>query len=107
MKIISGTVIDRETTLTFEEVCQAIHADDQLVIQLIEYHIIQPKGTSKINWQFDDLALKRARLARNFYYDLEVNFAGIGLLIELLERIETLERDVEKNRVSSLGACAN
>jgi len=98
MKIISGTIIDQESTLTFEEVCRAIHAEDQLIIQFIEYHIIQPKGASKTDWQFDDVALKRARLARNFYYDLEVNFEGIGLLIDMIERIGALENEIEKFR---------
>ena len=99
MKAIVGTIIDQETALTFEEVCRAIQADDQLIIQFVEYHIIEPKGTSKSNWQFDDLALKRAHLARNFYYDLEVNFEGIALLIDLLERIESLEKQIEKNHL--------
>ncbi|MCX7121228.1 MAG: hypothetical protein NTZ67_05590 [Gammaproteobacteria bacterium] len=98
MKIISGIIVDQENTLTFEEVCRAIQADDQLIITLIEYHIIQPKGTAKNNWQFDDIALKRARLARNFHYDLDVNFEGIGLLIDMIERIDALESEIEKFR---------
>ena len=98
MKTLSGMIIDTETTLTFEEICSATHAEDQLIIQLVEYHIIHPKGNAKTNWQFDDAALKRARLARNFYYDLEVNLAGIGLLIDLLEQIGELKNDIEKIR---------
>ena len=99
MKSIVGTIIDQKTTLNFEEVCRAIQAEDHLIIQCIEYHIIQPKGSSKTNWQFDNIALKRARLARNFYYDLEVNFEGIALLVDLLERIEALETEIEKNKL--------
>lgn len=98
MKTISGNIINQNTLLTFDEICRAVHADDELIIQLIEYHIVQPKGTSKKNWQFDDAALKRLRLARNFYYDLEVNLQGIGLLIDMLERIEILETEMGKFR---------
>lgn len=98
MKTISGSIINPDNILTFEEICRAVHADDELIIQLIEYHIIQPKGSSKKNWEFDDAALKRVRLARNFYYDLEVNLQGIALLIDMLERIEVLETGMEKFR---------
>ena len=98
MKLISGTLIDEDMLLTLEEICNAVHADDALVVQLIEYHIIQPKGTSKNNWRFDNLALKRVRLARNFYYDCEVNLAGIGLLIDMIERIEMLENEIGKHK---------
>jgi chaperone modulatory protein CbpM len=96
MKNISITIIDDNNLLTFDEICRAIHADNDLMIQLIEYHIIQPKGSSQKEWAFDHLALKRARLARNFYYDMEVNLAGIGLLIDLLERIEALETQTSR-----------
>lgn len=95
MKNISVMIIDQDNSLTFDEICRAIHADNDLIIQLIEHHIIQPKGSSKNNWQFDHICLKRARLARNFYYDLEVNLAGIGLLIDMLEKIEALENGLK------------
>jgi chaperone modulatory protein CbpM len=96
MKNIAITVIDENNVLTFEEICRAIHADQDLVIQLIEYHVIHPKGSSQKNWQFDHISLKRARIARNFYYDCEVNLAGIGLLIDMLDKIEKLESEISR-----------
>ncbi|OGT43803.1 MAG: hypothetical protein A3F13_01470 [Gammaproteobacteria bacterium RIFCSPHIGHO2_12_FULL_40_19] len=96
MKNISITVIDENNALSFEEICRAIHADNDLIVQLIEYHIIQPKGSSRDDWAFDHLCLKRAKLARNFYYECEVNLAGIGLLIDMLEKIEALENHIAR-----------
>ena len=98
MKNYSITIIDHNNTLTFDELCRAINAENNLILQLIEYHIIQPKGASKQNWEFDHVCLKRARLARNFYYDLEVNLQGIGLLIDLLEKIEILETHLSQRK---------
>jgi len=89
---MSITIIDENNTLTFDEICHALNAEQDLILQLIEYHIIQPKGASQKNWAFDHVSLKRARLARNFYYDLEVNLSGIGLLLDMLEHIEALEK---------------
>lgn len=94
MKNISVTIIDENNSLTLEEMSRAVNAEHDLIIQLVDYHIIQPKGTSQNEWQFDHICLKRTRLARNFYYDLEVNLAGIALLIDLLEKIELLEADI-------------
>ncbi len=91
MKNYSITIIDQNHTLSLEQICRAVHADNELIIQFIDYHIIQPKGSSQETWQFDHVCLRRARLARNFYYDLEVNLAGIGLLLDMLEKIEALE----------------
>lgn len=92
MKNISITIINEDNLLSLDDICRATRAQEDLILQLIEYHIIQPKGASKENWVFDRFALKRARLARNFYYDLDVNLAGIGLLLDLLEKIEELEK---------------
>lgn len=99
MNNFSITIIDENNVLTFEEICRAIHVDHDLMIQLIEYHIVQPKGSSKNNWAFDHISLKRAKLARNFYYDLEINVAGIGLLLDMLERIDALEAHVEQLKI--------
>lgn len=96
MKNFSVTVIDENNVLTFEEICRATHADHHLMIQLIEYHVIQPKGASQQHWQFDHVCLKRARIARNFYYECEVNLAGIGLLIDMLDKIEMLEAQIAR-----------
>jgi chaperone modulatory protein CbpM len=98
MKNITITIINDDHLLSLEEITRAVNAESSLITQLIEYHIIEPKGASENEWVFDALALKRARLARNFYYDLEVNIAGIGLLIDLLEKIEHLELQIEKAR---------
>ena len=96
MKNISITIIDENNSLSLDEICRAINADHALILQLIEYRIIQPKGVSQKNWTFDHICLKRARLARNFYYDLEVNVAGIGLLLDMLEKIDELETDIAR-----------
>ncbi len=96
MKNLSVMVIDEDNALTLDEICRAINADQDLIIQLIEYHIIQPKGTSQNEWQFDHISLKRARIARNFYYDCEVNLAGVALLIDMLEKIELLEAQISR-----------
>src|SRR3989338_4154287 len=96
MKDISIAIIDNDHLLSFEEICRAINSDHQLIIQLIEYQIIQPQGASQKDWVFDHIALKRARLARNFYYDFEVNFEGVALLVDMLEKIEELEMRINQ-----------
>lgn len=98
MKHIDVTLLDDSSALTLDEICRAIHADNDLIVQLVEYHIIEPKGTAQESWIFDHVDLKRARLARNFYYDLEVNLAGIGLLLDMLDRIDALESTIARLR---------
>lgn len=96
MTTITGIVIHEEVTLTLAEICRATLADRELIMQLIEYHVIQPIGESESNWMFDYVCLKRVRLARNFYHDLEINLPGIALVIDMLERIDELESELAR-----------
>lgn len=77
--------------LTLEELARAVNAEPQLIIELIEYHVIIPEGDSQNQWRFNALTLKKTRIAVNFYRDLEMNLPGIAIALDLLERIHTLE----------------
>jgi len=100
-KLISGVIIDETQPLTLEEFCYAIHTEPKIIIQMVEYQLIEPIGESPDEWRFDSLSLKRARIAASFHRDLEVNMPGVALALELLDQIETLQHQInilEKNR---------
>ncbi len=58
--------------------------------------ILDPIGGEP--WQFDDEALFELRRIQRLRRDFGVNIAGVGLIIELLRRIEQLEAEAEKLR---------
>jgi chaperone modulatory protein CbpM len=43
------------------------------------------------HWRFDGVSLRRARTALRLNHDLELNAAGVALVLDLLERIDQLE----------------
>lgn len=94
-KIIAGVIIEESHTLTLEEFCSATQTEQQTIIKMIEYQLIQPTGDSPEEWRFDSLSLKRGRMATSFYRDLEVNMAGIALAFELLDKIQELQHHVD------------
>lgn len=89
-----GTV-EQFLSLNLEELCQAVHLHSQVVIEMVEYQLIDPKGSTPNSWRFDNTCLKRAKIAATFYHDLEVNIPGIGIALDLLERIEFLEQRLQ------------
>lgn len=78
--------------LSLDELCHALQADQQLVIELVELHVLSPRGETHVEWHFDSYNFKRAKTAVSFYRDLEVNVNGIALALELLDQIESLTR---------------
>jgi len=95
MKTVKGVIIEGEF-ISLDELIEALQVEPNFVIELVEYELIEPKGKTQQEWQFDEVSFKRARLARNFYHDLEINMPGIALALDLLERIEKLEHELNQ-----------
>lgn len=88
-------IIEADNPLSFEELCQALGAEQTLIIKFIEFDLIQPQGKSTDDWRFDTIAFRRAKTAVSFYHDLEVNLNGIALALDLLEKLEKLEHELQ------------
>lgn len=88
---LSVVIIDDAPMLTLEEFSRAIHVEKEIILEMVEYQFIQPKGHSANEWRFDSDSLRRGRIAASFYRDLEINMPGVALALELLDRIEALE----------------
>jgi chaperone modulatory protein CbpM len=84
-----GTVIE-EDSLTLGQLCRAcgVHAD--WIISLVDEGIIEPQGEDIRLWRFSGASLVRARTALRIQRDLGVNLAGIALVLDLMEELESL-----------------
>lgn len=90
--IIKGILIEESSPLSLEELAQALHLRNEIIIEMVEQHLLAPHGQSPDSWQFDNINFKRAKIAASFYRDLEVNMPGIALALDLLEQIEQLQK---------------
>lgn len=93
--IIKGIIIEESSPLTLDELSQAVRLRSKVVIEMVEHHLIEPQGDSPTSWKFDSVCLKRAKIAASFYRDLEINMPGIGIALDLLEKIEYLEQRLQ------------
>jgi chaperone modulatory protein CbpM len=88
--VFVGTIVGVDETLTLEQLVALCDAGAAEIMALVEEGVLDAASPEP---RFDALALRRARLAMRLQRDLGVNLAGVALVIELLERIERLERD--------------
>lgn len=91
---ITAIIIDEHTLLSYSEFQQATSADEAFIVELIEHAFIAPQGSSPNEWRFDAECLRRTKLALRFYRDLEVNVAGIALIVELMAELEQVRREL-------------
>lgn len=76
--------------ITLEELCQICGLTDDFIQSLVEHDIVRPHGDITEKWTFSIEQLQRVKTAQRLQRDLEVNFAGIALVLDLLEELHAL-----------------
>lgn len=85
----------KKTYLSFTEVCLQTGVAKETVIEIVEQGIVDPEGASPDDWHFSPYMVTVAKKAVRLHRDLEVNWPGIALAIDLLEELEQMR---EHNR---------
>lgn len=76
--------------ITLQEVCSNTGLSREAVVQIVEHGIVEPQGEEPEQWLFDDQCLCLVQRARRLQQDLDLNWPGIALVIELLEQRDRL-----------------
>jgi chaperone modulatory protein CbpM len=92
MGTISGQIVDDTTEITIVELCRSCAVEAALVEAMIEEGILEPIGKHGGERCFSYISVKRTRTVVRLQRDLGVNLAGAALVIELLDRLERLQR---------------
>jgi len=90
--VLRGRIVGEETMLTIVELCRACQASELEVELWIVEGVLQPaEGSTREQWRFGAVALRRTRAAARLMRDLQINAAGVALALDLIERIDGLE----------------
>ena len=94
----------QKTYLNLTEVCLQTGATQETVIEIIEHGIVEPAGRSTEEWQFSPAMLLLTKKAVRLHRDLDVNWSGIALAMDLLGRLDKLKAENShlKRRLSRL-----
>ncbi|EKD70892.1 MAG: hypothetical protein ACD_46C00342G0003 [uncultured bacterium] len=88
-EIIIVADYSEENLFSLEELCRVSGIPEEFIQELISYEIIEPLQAEE-NWIFDITHLERVKAARRLQRDLEVNMAGIVIVLDLLDELEEL-----------------
>jgi len=95
-KILTGILLDDQTELSLNDLCRICSSPAEWIIELVEEGILEPVGFEQIHWQqtqwrFSVESLQKARTAMRLQHDLGINLAGIAVVLDLLEEIDSLQ----------------
>ncbi len=82
-----------EIRLTVYEVCQCVHLSYDTVVEIVETGIIQPEGSAPDDWTFDNRMLGVLRKAYRLQRDLETDWNGVALAMQLLDELQSVRAE--------------
>jgi chaperone modulatory protein CbpM len=77
--------------LTSAELCSICHMTPDMMGYLVEYGIVYPEKKIADQWVFDMEDVPRIKMALRLLHDLEVNWAGVAIVLDLLDKMRELQ----------------
>ena len=85
-------LLHEELSLTLDELSALSGVEIRLIVEMVDHAILEPRGAHIRDWHFPAPALPRVRRALRLRRDLDLNWPGVCLAIDLLEQIAELKR---------------
>jgi len=90
----SPEIISPDSNVSLADLCTIANISVDYVIDLIEYDIIMPvSGKEPQEWQFNVTALTLVTKAARLHHDLDIDWADIALVLDLLDEIDHLKNE--------------
>jgi hypothetical protein len=93
------------TYFTRRQLIEILHVDESFLIALEQEEIVQCDSPETEPGGFSERMLERARVADNLVHELEVNLAGVAVIVQMREsladlrhRVESLAAELQKTR---------
>jgi chaperone modulatory protein CbpM len=97
---VAAELVDTAAPCSIDELSLACNVDADWIAELVEHGVIEAIGRSRSDWKFTSLTIVRVAKARRLERDLELNPAGLAMVLDLLDQIEDLRVQLEKLQLS-------
>ncbi|MCB1748664.1 MAG: chaperone modulatory protein CbpM [Gammaproteobacteria bacterium] len=88
----AGELLADDRHLTLAELVDASGVRVELIVEMVSHDILRPHGRGAPDWRFPAPALARVRRVVRLRQDLELNWPGVCLALELLDELHDLRR---------------
>jgi chaperone modulatory protein CbpM len=92
--VIQSIVVGDTESFTLYQISEHCQIESDRVIEFVEYGMLEPEGQAQEEWQFSAHDLVRMQKALRLINDLDVNYSGAALALELLEEVDDLKSEL-------------
>src|SRR6185369_7284534 len=82
----------RPDLMSLEDAATRVGLHPELVRRFLQFGLFEPAETTGSSIWLDSVALHRIDVIQHLRRDLGVNLAGIGVILELLDRLDAFQR---------------
>lgn len=94
-EVILGMLIEETATFSLNEVCLKYHIPEKLLLEMIEYGLFSNQTTQTDQLKLNPKDLSKIESAFRLHRDLGINLPGVALALELLEKIDHLNNQLD------------
>ncbi len=93
-KIFEVEILKVEPEYSLEELCHHNSFSTEFIIQCVDYGIAEVEGEEAVEWKFSPVLLQRLQRAHRLQRDLDINFTGLAVVLDLLDEMEELKSEL-------------
>ena len=93
--LLTGDILDEHHELSLRELCRVCSLDTMRIVEFVDEGILKPTGRIQANWRFSAVTIQVVQRTVMLQRDLDINLAGVALVLDLMEEIEQLRSRVE------------
>jgi MerR family transcriptional regulator/heat shock protein HspR len=84
------------TTYTRRQIAELLEVEESFLLALEREEIVVPDLSAEAEAAYSDTMLERVRVASNLVNELEVNLAGVAIILRLREELSSMRRKLEQ-----------
>ena len=92
---LTGQILEDTAILTVQDLSRMCAVEECHIVEFVEEGVLSVVDVGMTDWHFSGAALRRARLAVRLERDLELNLAGLALVLQLMEELDQLRRELK------------
>lgn len=96
--VVDAVLVDETHHFTLTQLVQVCGTERERLVALVDEGVLSPQGEAPERWRFSGSELARARKALRLAHDLELGPAGTALVLQLLDEIDGLRRQLDALR---------
>jgi chaperone modulatory protein CbpM len=85
-------IVEEHLELGVDELGRVCRCSRESIVTLVHEGVLQPTDPAASDWRFAGENLRRAHRATRLQRDFDLDAAAVALVLQLLDRIDELER---------------